>query len=149
MQNFHGTALKLTFNHGEFGVLITGTSGSGKSLLALRILREQTMDWQKAELISDDQVLLKEQNGAIIASPPKTIAGKIELRGFGIIEDVAYVSNTPINLLAKISDKDMIERMPEDEYEIIMGLKIKRILLPKDNFSHALFILNYVLNDMI
>ncbi len=79
----HGTALAL----GESAVLIRGPSGSGKSDLALRCIATPPLAGSalRAELVSDDQVRLRLQGTAIEASPPATIAGKMEVRGLGIV----------------------------------------------------------------
>jgi serine kinase of HPr protein (carbohydrate metabolism regulator) len=60
------------------GILIIGPSGSGKSDLALRLID------RGAQLVSDDQTLVSLENGRLLASPPKTIQGLIEVRGLGI-----------------------------------------------------------------
>jgi len=59
--------------------LITGSSGSGKSALALELMA------YGASLVADDRVVLRAQDGQITASAPDTIKGLIEARGFGIL----------------------------------------------------------------
>ena len=61
-------------------VLITGPSGSGKSDLALRLLD------RGFTLVSDDQTIVTRVDDRLIASAPPTIAGKLEIRGIGIVE---------------------------------------------------------------
>ena len=61
-------------------VLITGASGSGKSDLALRLIKDAG-----ATLISDDQTSLHLINGHVLASPPDTIQGLLEVRVVGIV----------------------------------------------------------------
>jgi serine kinase of HPr protein (carbohydrate metabolism regulator) len=61
-------------------VLIGGRSGKGKSDLALRLID------RGAHLVSDDYTLLRRVGARLLASAPPTIAGKIELRGIGIVE---------------------------------------------------------------
>src|SRR5207237_6122820 len=61
-------------------VLITGPSGSGKSDLALRLLD------RGFTLVSDDQTIVRKDGDRLLASAPPTIAGKLEIRGIGIIE---------------------------------------------------------------
>ncbi len=61
------------------GLLIIGASGSGKSLLALRMMA------LGADLVADDRVDLRRDEGAVIAAAPKRIAGLIEARGIGLL----------------------------------------------------------------
>ena len=61
-------------------VLITGPSGSGKSDLALRLLD------RGFTLVSDDQTIVRREGNKLIASAPPNIAGKLEIRGVGIVE---------------------------------------------------------------
>ena len=65
---------------GGRGVLICGPSGSGKSDLAIRLID------RGAILVSDDYTQLRVESGQLVASPPATIAGKVELRGVGLVE---------------------------------------------------------------
>jgi hypothetical protein len=60
-------------------ILFLGPSGSGKSQLAFRLLQ------RGAWLIADDQTHLSPRGGAIWASCPPTIEGKLEVRGVGLI----------------------------------------------------------------
>ena len=61
-------------------VLITGPSGSGKSDLALRLLD------RGFALVSDDQTMVKRDGDRLLATAPPNIAGKLEIRGIGIVE---------------------------------------------------------------
>src|SRR3954468_17489410 len=89
-------------------VLITGPSGSGKSDLALRLLD------RGFTLVSDDQTIVRRDGDRLIASAPPTIAGKLEIRGIGIV-DVATVSDIPVALLVGLPGN--IERLPDDRRE--------------------------------
>jgi serine kinase of HPr protein (carbohydrate metabolism regulator) len=73
-------------------VLLMGPSGAGKSDLALRLLD------RGFTLVSDDQTLVRREGARLLASAPDTIAGKLEIRGIGIValESVAIV---PVCLL--------------------------------------------------
>jgi serine kinase of HPr protein (carbohydrate metabolism regulator) len=89
-------------------VLISGPSGSGKSDLALRLLD------RGFSLVSDDQTHVRREGDRLIASPPATIAGKLEIRGIGIVE-MDNLTDIPVALLVElISD---IQRMPDDSRE--------------------------------
>ncbi len=61
------------------GVLILGASGSGKSTLALHLMA------LGCDLVADDQTQLSCENQQLIARCPDAIKGKVEARGFGIL----------------------------------------------------------------
>ncbi|MEI9926645.1 MAG: HPr kinase/phosphatase C-terminal domain-containing protein [Sphingomonas sp.] len=90
---------------GGRAVLIEGRSGEGKSDLALRLID------RGATLVADDQTICLRQEGVLLASAPATIAGKIEVRGLGILE-IPYVERVQVALLIVILDAP--PRFPED-----------------------------------
>ncbi len=75
MQVLHATTVAVA---GQ-GLLILGPSGSGKSGLALRLMA------LGAVLVADDRTIITARDGALWASCPATIAGRIEARGLGIL----------------------------------------------------------------
>ena len=72
-------------------VMIVGPSGSGKSDLALRLLD------RGFRLVSDDQTIVRRDGGRLLASAPPSIAGKLEIRGIGIV-DMEHDENVPLLL---------------------------------------------------
>jgi serine kinase of HPr protein (carbohydrate metabolism regulator) len=104
---------------GGRAVVITGPSGSGKSDLALRLLD------RGFTLVSDDQTVLKRDGDRLLASAPANIAGKLEIRGIGIV-DMDTVSEIPVALLVELTSD--IQRIPDDSRERpIVGVPVPLI----------------------
>jgi serine kinase of HPr protein (carbohydrate metabolism regulator) len=104
---------------GGRAVVITGPSGSGKSDLALRLLD------RGFTLVSDDQTILKRDGSRLLASAPANIAGKLEIRGIGIV-DMDTVSEIPVALLVELTSD--IRRIPDDSRERpIVGVSVPLI----------------------
>lgn len=61
-------------------VLLLGPSGAGKSALALRLISFG------AQLVADDQTILRKQDEHLIAEAPQPLLGMIEARGIGILK---------------------------------------------------------------
>jgi serine kinase of HPr protein (carbohydrate metabolism regulator) len=107
METVHATCVAI----GGRGVLIRGRSGRGKSDLALRLID------RGARLVSDDYTILSASDGGIRAAAPATIAGKLEIRGIGIVE-LAAESDVPVCLVADLDDAP--ERLPETAKPIVL-----------------------------
>ena len=102
-------------------VLISGPSGSGKSDLALRLLD------RGFALVSDDQTVVKKQGDALLASAPPSIAGKMEVRGIGIL-NMDHVDDVPVALVVELTGD--IERLPYDSRErLFLGVPIPMVTI--------------------
>ncbi len=102
----HGTCVAL----GPAAALLLGPSGSGKSDLALRF----AMMMPAAEgpfLVADDQVLLEARGERVIARPPAALAGKIEVRGVGIVS-LSHRAEAVLRLAVRLCDPHDVPRMP-------------------------------------
>ena len=101
---------------GGRAVVISGPSGAGKSDLALRLLD------RGFTLVSDDRTIVKRDGTRLIASAPENIAGKLEVRGIGIVE-VDSASDVAVALLVELASD--IQRMPDDDRErLILGVRV-------------------------
>ena len=106
---------------GGRAVLITGSSGSGKSDLALRLLD------RGFALVSDDRTIVKRDGDRLIASAPPNIAGKLEIRGIGIV-DMDQTDDMPVALVVELTSD--IERLPDDSRErLILGVKVPLVTI--------------------
>ena len=103
-------------------VLLTGPSGSGKSDLALRLLD------RGFTLVSDDQTIVRKDGDRLLASSPPNIAGKLEVRGIGIVE-IERVDNVPLALIVELTS-NQIQRLPDDSRERpILGVKLPLVTI--------------------
>jgi len=110
-------------------VLITGPSGSGKSDLALRLLDRGFI------LVSDDQTIIRSDGDRLLATAPPTIAGKLEVRGIGIVE-VEHTSDVPVALIVEL--RSDIQRMPDDSrVRVILGVAVPLISIDAMTASAA------------
>ncbi len=112
----HATAVAI----GGVAVLIEGPSGSGKSDLALRLID------RGAVLISDDQTLLIRAGSRLLARPPQTIAGKLEIRGVGILS-MPHVADIPVAMLVRLQDR--VQRMPDRRIRRIAGIDVPEVAI--------------------
>ena len=100
-------------------VIISGPSGAGKSDLALRLLDRGFM------LVSDDRTLVRKDGDRLIASAPPNIAGKLEIRGIGIV-DMDVLSDVPVALLVELTSE--IQRLPDENRERpVLGVRVPLI----------------------
>ena len=101
---------------GGRAVLLGGRSGRGKSDLALRLID------RGAALVSDDYTFVRRVGGTLRASAPDTIAGKIEVRGVGILEFPAE-RDVPVALFVDL-DLDATRLPLPGEKRMVAGVAI-------------------------
>ena len=129
------------------GIMIEGRSGSGKTSLALGLLERAAVRRIEAFHVADDQAMLSTGDGGLIASTPQNLAGKVEIRGFGVSE-LPYRQCAVVNLVVRMVDDELIERMPEPKSCSILGLKIPVIDVPIQHEEAAARIVFAVLKSM-
>lgn len=115
MTRAHATAVAID----GWAVLLFGRSGAGKSDLALRLID------RGAVLVADDQVEFALAGNRLIASAPPTIAGRIEVRGVGIVAMAHVVA--PVALAVDLNRSP--DRLPERAVRVIAGAEIDEIAI--------------------
>ncbi len=110
---------------GGQGILIRGKSGSGKSALLLSLI-----EYAGATLVSDDRVHLAASGGRLIASPPATIAGQMEIRGVGIVRK-PYAASVRVDLVVDLLPLANCPRLPnaDEARAMIEGVAVPRIFI--------------------
>ena len=103
-------------------VLLRGPPGSGKSDLALRLI---DLGWR---LVADDQVAIEARVERLIARSPAVIAGRIEVRGLGIMA-VPHMDEATIVLVIDLVAPETIERLPEPARYALAGIDLPLIRL--------------------
>jgi len=95
--------------------LLVGPPGAGKSDLALRLISSpvlQAGSCRTLELVADDQVLIGIHDQQLIVEPPQSIAGRLEVRGVGILH-VPHVRRAVARLVVDLTPGQLIERLPD------------------------------------
>lgn len=121
MQTIHATTVALD----EVAVLIRGVPGSGKSDLALRLIDGGGV------LVADDRTALRVEGGRVIAAAPAAIAGRIEVRGLGILR-VPFLAEAAVGLVVDLLARDAleaVERLPEPAFVDLCGIHLPCIRL--------------------
>ena len=121
--NIHATCVEVL----GVGVLLVGKSASGKSDLALRLINDAG---HQNKLVSDDQVILKTENGTLTAHAPKPLEGLLEVRGVGICS-FDFIPSATVKLLVLLDPQQTSERLPDfsSQQREIAGINIPYITL--------------------
>jgi serine kinase of HPr protein (carbohydrate metabolism regulator) len=122
----HATAIAID----GVAVLLRGPPGAGKSDLALRLIEGG------ARLLADDQALLRRAGNHVLVHAPIAIAGLIEVRGIGIVR-VDSLDEAPLALLVDLVPSAAVERLPENRFEMVLGLVIPLVALAPFEASAA------------
>ena len=116
----HGTCISI----GDDGVLILGAPGSGKSDLALRLIDAPGTGISgtilPCKLVADDQVIIRRDQGRLVALAPAALHGKLEIRGLGIVT-LETQPSVLLALIARLQAHAAIERLPGPATFDILG----------------------------
>jgi serine kinase of HPr protein (carbohydrate metabolism regulator) len=126
MIHLHATCVSISGT----GILLRGAPGSGKSDLALRLID------MGAELVSDDYCEITIEGGRLMAAAPATIAGKLEIRGFGLVQ-LPHIEKVAVGLIVDLSRHDEIERLPETTTTVIENIALPWLKLDPFTASAA------------
>ncbi len=106
---------------GGRAVVLVGPPGSGKSDLALRLID------RGATLVADDRtVVAADGPHVVVAAPPATLAGLIEVRGVGIVA-LPHVTGVPVALVVDLGTAS--DRLPEPATREIAGRAVSCLAL--------------------
>jgi len=122
----HATAVLV----GAKAVLIRGEPGSGKSRLALTLIRAAAGgDIAFARLVGDDRIHLEASDGRLLARPAKELAGLIEIRGIGI-EHVPFEPAAVVGLVVDLGSA--ADRLPDPAAQTVAieGVALPRVAVP-------------------
>lgn len=110
VNNIYATSLVI----GGSGILVMGSSGSGKTSLAMTLIERAQWSGRAASLISDDQTFLQVREGQLIAYAPPAIAGAVEIWGAGIFH-VPYQPEARIDLCVELVAPEFALRYPSGD----------------------------------
>jgi HPr kinase/phosphorylase len=111
---------------GEAGILIRGESGAGKSTLARALVEFACSRGRFARLVSDDRTRLSARHGFVLARPVASVAGRVEIRGTGIVQ-VVHEPAAVLRLVIDLSSEEP-PRLPEAEDR---SVRLCGVLVPR------------------
>ena len=122
----HATAVV----YGESGIIVLGSSGSGKSALALALLARASLAGRFGALIGDDRVWIRPAGGRLIAAGAPHMAGLIERRAAGVLSAPSEPAAV-IRLVVELSGSNRSwPRWPSDPDETVLeGIAVPRLAL--------------------
>lgn len=131
--NLHATAVVA----GTAGVLILGPSGAGKSSLALALIALFHARGRFAALVADDRVWVAAAGGRLLAEVPQTIAGLVELRGFGPAP-AAFERRAVLDRAVRLVPRAEAPRVADpDAVETVLGIALPRLDLAEGGAALA------------
>ncbi len=113
---------------GEAGLLLRGPSGSGKSMLARRIVEAASLAGVFARIVGDDRVTVRISGNRAVARAHPVLKGYVEVRGVGIVAAEAEPACV-LSLLVDLQDV-AVARMPEPAFlrGECLGIALPRIV---------------------
>lgn len=112
---------------GGSGILVTGEARSGKSSLAVSLLRGAAREGLSAALVADDRVELHRDGERLVGRAPTPLLGLIELSGIGLLR-LPVRDEAPVALVVSLQDDR--ERLPTDITVELAGIHVPRVAVP-------------------
>jgi HPr kinase/phosphorylase len=106
----------------DAGLLLLAPPGGGKSDLALRLIGRGGM------LVADDQVEVTAAAGALHARPPAALAGRLEVRGLGLLQGLPWRA-ARLALAVELVAREQVPRLPEPRRWEALGLALPLLRL--------------------
>ena len=130
----HATALVI----GEDAILLRGEAGSGKTGLALDLIKAARAGGRFARLVADDRVRLRSRHGRVIVSVPASIAGCAEMRGAGIATGLPFLPAARLRLVVDLDPQ--APRYPPDDagHVTLCGITVAHLRLRRDDALRAI-----------
>ena len=111
--NVHGCALAVAVGGTVRGVLVLGASGSGKTTLVAETLARARALGRFARWVADDRVELERAGEAVVARPPPSLAGRVEVP-FGAVSAVDFLPRCLLDAVVRL-DGERPLRIPDVE----------------------------------
>lgn len=124
----------------EAGVLIRGSSGAGKSNLALALIEAAESAGYFARLVGDDRISLENHGGRLIARGHAQIIGQIERRGQGILQ-IPFLAAAVVRLIIDLVPADQAPpRYPDEgsDHALLDGISLPLMTLRQNIASVSL-----------
>ena len=109
------------------GILITGPARSGKSSLAISLIRAGAREGIGGTLVADDRVDLESRSGALFGRAPAAISGLMEISGAGLVR-LPVLGKARIDLVAALDETS--ERLPQELFMRFLDIPVRRLFLP-------------------
>jgi HPr kinase/phosphorylase len=119
---------------GARAVLIRGSSGVGKSRLALELINAARVgSLLFARLVADDRVHLVPAGGRLLVRPVEALTGLIEVRGVGLLR-LPHEPSAVVGLVIDLAATDA-QRLPEPDRRKteISGIALPRLAVAPDD----------------
>ncbi|WP_298962318.1 HPr kinase/phosphatase C-terminal domain-containing protein [uncultured Roseibium sp.] len=135
---------------GTIGLLIRGDAGSGKTSLCDLLIEVALSRGNFGRLVSDDYVHLSVQGARLIAEAPETIRGRMEVRGFGLVEQ-AFERRAQVHLVIDLQPLQELERLPESclDHVVLEGIQLPVLKCPADQPFNSMRMIRWALRKLL